>query len=475
VDARVWLSGWLLAGVALAADGPWQRVETPHFVVVSEGPVGSARDMARNLEEFHALLARLTPSLEGHVGRLPVLVLRSRAALVDRLPPRKAGGYASLGAWFVSDPLRPMVAVDGQGWEASTDLVFAGYYRTVVASGRQPRWLSEGMGEFLATTWIDGHLAHVGTPAPDTLATLAGGAWLPYDEVLAADWRSPIFRDPDAHRRFAAQTWLFVHWCRMDEDRTARLVDLVRRIDGGATPGEALAASFGLTTEALTEQLRSYTRTNRWLELRYDLAEPIDVDRAEATAASPAEVGWLLGRLYVSGGRLDDAEAALRAARDADPASWMPLDGLGLVADHRGDAAAALAAWRDAVARAPTVPAPYLSYAAAALPTLPNDQVPAVQAALTQALALDPSRVDGWGLLAQVSLRGGDGGAAKVAAGRGLQLDPHDPRLRIVLGTVLLGAGDLEKARLNAALAVAWCDDEALCADARELAAAVTR
>ena len=72
--------------------------------------------------------------------------------------------------------------------------------------------------------------------------------------------------------------------------------------------------------------------------------------------------------------------------------------------------------------------------------------------ALKTSISLDPTRADGWYVLATVHLRAGDLEEARDALSRAIQLDPEQPVYRDQL--MRLGRAYYEDGRIDTALAI---------------------
>jgi tetratricopeptide (TPR) repeat protein len=107
----------------------------------------------------------------------------------------------------------------------------------------------------------------------------------------------------------------------------------------------------------LRPDLSSWARVSYLRELMGDVPGAIAaMRRAGSYASDPADAAWAsnqLGELFFGRGDLDRAAAAYRRGTTLDPSFVPPFAGLAKVAWARGDVAAAIAGYRDVVARYP--------------------------------------------------------------------------------------------------------------------------
>jgi tetratricopeptide (TPR) repeat protein len=130
----------------------------------------------------------------------------------------------------------------------------------------------------------------------------------------------------------------------------------IARLESDRTQADELARAFyelGVLDEAHSYRLRQFSQTRHDAELQAAAAY------ARAVALSPLSERYLIayGNQLLNLQRVDDAEQAFGRARDVDPASAVPLAGLGEAAFRRRDFAQARAYLESARAIDPRAPA----------------------------------------------------------------------------------------------------------------------
>lgn len=333
-----------------SAFAEWKRAESPHFVVYSDGSERSLRDYTLKLERFDALLtSRFGSGPTSQVRKLPVYLVADARALrvaVPRLPAGIAGYYST------SEQDVFAVLVRGE----SDDLLLHEYSHHVMArSGddRYPGWLREGFAEYFATATVtEGGQASFGLPDPGRLRALNQNSWLPMDVVLRAD--SSFGIDTETGRgMYYAQSWALTHWLLADAGRVRALSAYVRAVNGGRDPVEAWQASYNMTPDQLTAQLRGYVRGR----LSYAKLDIPPVNPAiTVTPLSPAADVVLLPMINARSWNPAEIDGpallnTLRAAAARFPDDPLALVALGRAEKRWGDPTAAEAALTKALER----------------------------------------------------------------------------------------------------------------------------
>lgn len=254
---RLLLALVLITLTPASAFAEWKRAESTHFVVYSDGSERSLREYTLKLERFDALLTlRFGSGPTNEVRKLPVYLVADGRALRVAVPglPAGIGGYYSSSEHDVF-----AVLVRGE----SDDLLLHEYSHHVMArsgDARYPGWLREGFAEYFATATVTGGgQASFGLPDPGRQHALQQNGWLPMDVVLRTDGSLGI-DSKTGRSMYYAQSWALTHWLLADASRVRSLAAYVRTVNGGRDPVEAWQATFNMTPDQLTAQLRTYVR-----------------------------------------------------------------------------------------------------------------------------------------------------------------------------------------------------------------------
>jgi hypothetical protein len=142
----------LLSSTARAED-KWIKVQTPHFLILSNGSQNQATAVAMDFEPIRALLSSILPNLRTDSSAQDIIfALKDEGSFVSLVPFEKKQASTIAGQFF-------------KGWEKDyifvrldvpndqRGLVYHAYVQKMMSLNftRVPDWLSEGLGDFLAT------------------------------------------------------------------------------------------------------------------------------------------------------------------------------------------------------------------------------------------------------------------------------------------------------------------------------------
>lgn len=351
-------TAWLVGAVLLlalsapqAALADWRRAETDHFVVYSNGSERNLRDYAARLERFDALLRHVTgnPASADGLRKLPVYLVDNGRALRIVQPdlPEGVDGYYRA----TDNDIRAVLIRGGED-----DLLLHEYthhYMSQNLPGSYPGWLREGYAEYFATATVDARgKSTVGYPHLGRLRTLQQQSWLSLEQLLT---ESPQSLEGRGQRgAFYAQAWLLTHYMFSDAERLRKLDGYLIDLRNGAEPVESLTRHLGTTEEALTRDLRAYmARGLRYAELTIP---PLDPQMTVTTLPASADDVLLIDLSAKNGTAGDDHQGLLppaRAAAARHPGDALALTTLGRAEILWGDAAAGEAALEQALAVEP--------------------------------------------------------------------------------------------------------------------------
>lgn len=216
---------------------PWQELESEHFLLRTDLPPEEAHKAMSYLERTRAaVLAAAWPSASTRpMARVSVYVLGDSGDFENLFPRRLAG-------FFTRDEDEPLIVLHGppDSWRrrfsersnasSSTLIHELAHYLSSYFLVRQPRWLSEGLAQFLETLELseDGKTATLGTPhleAVSGMKTLLEasqrgtlGAEYSLGGVFSWDQPSESYRDWEIASLYWG-SWLVVHWLYNNQPR----------------------------------------------------------------------------------------------------------------------------------------------------------------------------------------------------------------------------------------------------------------
>lgn len=311
---------WLTGCQATTAAGRWQRLTTEHFELSTDLAEEDAIRASKMLE--HTRTALLTAAWSKEAGtrataRASVIVLASDLDFERYAGRRYTGFYANV--------VRPTLFLYGapERWEKrahlrddATTSVFrhelvhrlaAGIY------GRQPRWFSEGLAQFLETIVIseDQTTATIGRPNMMAMRKYRAVRSISVADALA--WRSDADMGETKVAGLYGLSWLMVHYLYNTEFEL--FSDFQRQLVKGVDPAVAWEKSFrSLRLDDLDKALHAYSRHGDFKELTVSLP-PVNVTPHQTTFTQ-ADVHAIRAQLAFVGNGFRPRSDLQQEARD---------------------------------------------------------------------------------------------------------------------------------------------------------------
>jgi tetratricopeptide (TPR) repeat protein len=358
----------LLAAPAARAEIPaevlsaqWVEVRTPHFQVLSDASDGTARSIAKKLEQFVAFLAVAQPGLRALPALPTDVYVFSNQAMLERYKPAASENLLGFSA---PRPGRNVIVMSAavEGGEKSE--VLCHEYTHVFNAANfadMPIWLNEGLAQYYGTFRIHGRNADFGHKQPGPLWWLSeqmkGRDLLSFDVLFTFSTRSSVYqKNTEIRQTLYSQGWLLTHFLHADPARSTAFRAFLEALHSGQEPLRAWEANFPRAEwPALQLALKKYLDDN-FLDFRsIPFSAPAEAASAESRAASTGAALAGLGALLMDLGpdRAAEAEEHLSAAVDRDSSSGLAWARLGHVIEARGDTARAERCYARAVALAP--------------------------------------------------------------------------------------------------------------------------
>ncbi|OJT25002.1 hypothetical protein BO221_11485 [Archangium sp. Cb G35] len=241
------------------ADGgsPWRTLESEHFTLKTDLPSQEAHEAIAWLERLRAaLLAAAWPEAHDRPMEKVTVFVLSRSQDFENLFPSSLDGLftrigGELSIFLHGSPSTWSARTDGRSF--STVKHELTHYLSAYFQLRQPRWLGEGLAEFLETLELseDGKTATVGKPSPNA------AAWMDYQLQLVRNrqvlswsawsvfnWDSRKLDQDTPYQRSVhyATSWLLVHW--LSNTRPEGFSKFQARLAKGADPRQSFAEAF---------------------------------------------------------------------------------------------------------------------------------------------------------------------------------------------------------------------------------------
>lgn len=248
----------MLSGAG-AAHAEWQKAESAHFVVYSDGGESGLRDFTAKLEDFDALLRLFHGRATGQddeARKLDVYLVRSPDQLRRAFPDvdHAAGVYtAGTGDIFA-------VAIRKANGLAD-DAVLHEYVHHFMLQhypGAYPAWLVEGYAEYFMTANFEDKKVLVGAPNGARVSNLLNGSWVSSRDLLTK--RSSQLTDQQS-ALYYGQAWLLAHYMLSDTERRKQLSAFVAATGRGEDALTAWPKTTGIALDDLERVMLGYLRS----------------------------------------------------------------------------------------------------------------------------------------------------------------------------------------------------------------------
>lgn len=349
----------------MSAQATWRSATSTHFVVYTEGSEASAKEIAVKLEKFEFVMRAVSGvTRPGSPIRTKVYMMPDSAAVQATMPFGGSPGVAGYFDGDMRGPYAVMTRSDtGEsfGLAAQTvlfhELSHQFMFRFFPAA--YPTWYVEGFADFYGTMTIDQKdRVEIGRPLDNRFLAFTGNNWMPIAKVLSAR----NYGDVTDVSMLYSEGWLLVHYLSTADKRSGQLQKYLSAINTGASFEDAARVAFGDLGE-LNKELLDYSDRNRQrtIVLPFKQIDPGKVELATLTPAQQALIGYdirlnagvpasaiaeFADQVAVAAKRFPDDAYALdilteslrRAGRDKDAldavAHWIqvaPTDGLPLM------------------------------------------------------------------------------------------------------------------------------------------------
>jgi len=357
--------------------GPaWTELTSEHFTVWTDAAPAQARELVRKMEHLRRVVVGLAFRSLPAGGRVLVIALRDDKEFAAFAPSQDTAAYASPA----QPPLWQPLIVLSEPSDQQGNLTVAHELTHAISFGvihHQPRWLSEGMGEFFETVALDPDATSVAVGAPPSYRgqSLQRARFIPVAALL--QWKKI---GEDEHSQYSTAWALFTYLMNEHYGELAQymqLVDVEQKSWGETTQADAermwSAAFPSLPLDKIDTTLRRWVIGGQHTTLHFNVAprpSPIaeralgdgdvhavrallhlhverkDLARAEAAAALVTEATNPLARMLLAVSEHElptpDEGRAVAAAHPADWRAWL-VAALAISGGH-GDPADAEAA-----------------------------------------------------------------------------------------------------------------------------------
>lgn len=446
----------LTAQISWGAEKPWIETKSPHFRVLTNTSPGEGRRVAREFEQFRALMLNRYPGFRlESAAPLVIFAVRDEdtaASLNPRLwnvKGAKYAGYYSPG-W---EKQFAIVRLDTWG-RGAQEVVFYEYAQMVLNLNTRwlPTWLSVGFDEFYSYTLFTEKGALLGVPT-ERFRQLLTRAPIPLEEMMNVTPMSPYMHDEDKVYVFRAQVWALFHYLMFGPkmENGEKLGKYFEMLQKGADQKKAFERIFG-NPKSLDWELQQYVHQFALRGVEVKNLPTFNEKDFPSRTMTMAETQAELGGYHLWTRDWDNARAYIKDALNSDPNLGLAHEEQGFLNLHDGKDADAVKEFTEAVEKDKTL---YLSlfFKTMMSPQATSDNradQSAFRQGLTDTLNLNLQFAPAFVELSRLALRQNDLKAALNYSLRAEGLEPSRAGYHTYTGQILLRMGRYEEAAEHA-------------------------
>jgi tetratricopeptide (TPR) repeat protein len=457
----------------------WRQMRSANFYLMGDVSEGDLRRVAGRLEQFRAAVGRLLPKASVTTATpTTVIVFRSHRNFQPFKPLYNGKVNENIAGYFMGGPAINYITMTtemrGEGSEAARygiiyhELVHLMVNNTVRGV---PVWFNEGLAEYYRTLEVegDGKQVLVGRiHSPHVL--LLREQFIPVDQLVAVDHRSPLYNEGAKSSIFYAESWALVHYLLLGEKQkdTPKAAFLLDALVNGTPFPEACQRVLGISSAQLQKELRAYVERESFTFIKWTFPERFAaIEGLPAAPVTDAEAHATAGALLLRMGRLAEATEHLAFALKLAPDSVQANATLGMLLAQQNRADLALTHLQGAAAGVGATAQTHYDLAAALQRIREGggdagaDADARIEGALRQAIALDPGFAEAYASLARVlAARPGSGNEPFMLQQKAIALSPGREDYMFNLGIYLANQQQYADARTVLTALAAGASDE---------------
>jgi len=194
----------------------WQYYQSPNFELYSANSERESRDVLERMELLRALFLDIF-QLKARLPQPVTIYYFDRQADFDGYKPlRFRGGDARYLGFCNNFPDRTVITLaPARDRDSAIEVIYHEYihYLFRITEQNPAPWFNEGVAELFSTMQDDDEWLQLGQPVVGRVLELQRGRMMPFEQLFAVGYDSPVFKDRSHSGMFYAQSWAFLHYC----------------------------------------------------------------------------------------------------------------------------------------------------------------------------------------------------------------------------------------------------------------------
>jgi hypothetical protein len=202
----------------------WQYYQSPNFELYSANNDRDSRDVLEKMELLRAVFLD-TFKLPVRLPQPVTIYYFDRDADFNGYrPPHLRGSKVDFAGFCSGYPDRTVITLaPARNQDDAREVVYHEYihYLFRITEQDPAPWFNEGVAELFSTLYEDKEWLQMGQPVAGRVFDLQNGKMMPFEQLFAVRYDSPVFRDSGHTGIFYAQSWAFLHFCRYGVNKIA--------------------------------------------------------------------------------------------------------------------------------------------------------------------------------------------------------------------------------------------------------------
>lgn len=253
----------------------WQHYQSPNFELYSANSDRESRDVLEKMELLRALFLDTFQFKVRMPQPVTIYYFDRQADFEGYTSARFRGGTAKYAGFCTNFEDRTVITLaPARSHEAATRVIYHEYihYLFRITEQNPAPWFNEGVAELFSTLAEDGEWLRLGDPVAGRVLELHNGRMMPFDQLFATGYDSPVFKDSGHSGMFYAQSWAFLHYCRfgvnkIPKDKMALFLRVAGSPEIQARPADFRSVCrelLGLDYPGLLKEMERYISSGKF-------------------------------------------------------------------------------------------------------------------------------------------------------------------------------------------------------------------